>query len=103
MTRRPLISTLFPYTTLFRSHRAPAPGRVRVALFAREAPDRLAELGERRLGVALDRHGGGVVLAELPWVDVEMDDRDPRRHRVHVVGQRERKEAAAHRGERAVA
>src|SRR5437879_3731119 len=81
------------------AHRAPAPGRVRVALFAREAPDRLAELGERRLGVALDRHGGGVVLAELPWVDVEMDDRDSRRHRVHVVGQRERKEVAAHREE----
>src|SRR2546425_9982978 len=90
MIRRPPRSTLFPYTTLFRSlvhdhgvhrraprelvdererldryprslrlgaprelcalalpggaHRAPAPGRVRVALFAREAPDRLAEL-----------------------------------------------------------
>ena len=74
-----------------------------MALGAREAPHRLAELGERRLGVALDRHGGGVVLAELPWVDVEMDDRDPRRHRVHVVGQRERKEVAAHREEQVVA
>src|SRR5438445_2905048 len=77
--------------------------RVRVALLASDPAHRLAELGERRLRIALDRHGGGIVLAELPRIDVEMDDREAWRHRVHVVGQREREEVAAHREEQVVA
>src|SRR5258708_9456399 len=44
MIRRPPRSTLFPYTTLFRSHRDPAPdgrrGRLEGAAARRGGPDR---------------------------------------------------------------
>src|SRR3989442_3926473 len=46
MIRRPPRSTLFPYTTLFRSHRLGALRRVRVV---RHDDDRLIELGVQPL------------------------------------------------------
>src|SRR5437667_372905 len=83
-------------------HRLRPTAGVRMALRARQTPHRLAELGQGRLRVALDRHGGGIVLAELPRVDVEMDDREAGWHRVHVVGEREGEEVPADREEQIV-
>src|SRR3712207_7951205 len=73
MIRRPPRSTLFPYTTLFRSHQVLVPGRARHRLVhlgdglglghAHErvqrvelaAPDRVAARERDALGAALDR------------------------------------------------
>src|SRR5256885_12319710 len=64
MIRRPRSSTLFPYTTLFRSARADLPKReVRRAVGRREADRgsrRFAELGEAGAG-ADQRRGVGIV------------------------------------------
>src|SRR5258708_31960741 len=49
MIRRPPRSTLFPYTTLFRSPRQPPPGRLRAAAAAaRAAAGRVARGGHGR-------------------------------------------------------
>src|SRR2546422_2925859 len=56
MIRRPPRSTLFPYTTLFRS---------------------------RCLRIALDRHGGGIIFAQLPRVHVEVDRKSTRLNSSH--------------------
>src|SRR5437899_9174996 len=60
MLRRPPISTLFPYTTLFRSH---------VGEHLRRAPPRLLEraLAPRHVGRhALERRDHGLELARRP-------------------------------------
>src|SRR5690242_21485218 len=51
MLRRPPRSTLFPYTTLFRSDRA-------LAVFTRSVPPRLARLHDRSSEVAVYRLAG---------------------------------------------
>ena len=53
------------------------------------------QLGQRRLGVAKDRDIGGMVLADLPWVHVEMDQRHSRRHGLDVGRKRPREQIAA--------
>ena len=65
-------------------------------------PQRLHQLGQRRLRVALDRHLRRVVLADLPRVEVEVDERQAFRHRLHVGRQREGEEVAAHREQQVV-
>src|SRR5438128_2610025 len=77
-------------------HRLATPGGILVPGLARVAAHRLAELGQRGLRIALDRDGGGIVLAELPRIHVEVDDVEAVRHRVHIRRQREREEVAAH-------
>src|SRR3712207_7839521 len=66
MIRRPPRSTLFPYTTLFRSHsREPpeqGPGSNRDAVRNREGTDRR----ERSIGAASSE--GGPVLHDLPAI-----------------------------------
>src|SRR5260221_10817090 len=47
MIRRPPRSTLFPYTTLFRSH------------------ELVALLGDRRIGADIDHEGNPMLLADL--------------------------------------
>src|SRR3712207_8049766 len=63
MIRRPPRSTLFPYTTLFRSHRRALEGRGAVARVRLEGLERAAvEEEQRRVGgrlLAVDRHGAG--------------------------------------------
>src|SRR2546425_8775762 len=63
MTRRPPRSTLFPYTTLFRSARADRPGTGSCARRRRREP---------RLGVAARRFGARATRCGLP------DDARPR-------------------------
>src|SRR5258707_8621649 len=53
MIRRPPRSTLFPYTTLFRSHRSGAGQRSQAAVGA----ERLPRTRQRRLRRATTRHG----------------------------------------------
>ena len=77
--------------------------RVLVPGLARVAAHRLAQLGQRRLRIALDGDGGRIVLADLPRVDVEMHDVQPVRHRIDVRRQREREEVAAHGEQQVVA
>src|SRR2546422_3374074 len=52
MIRRPPRSTLFPYTTLFRSRRGAAPGRVR----ARNAPVRYPPGGRPGVKIRSEEH-----------------------------------------------
>jgi hypothetical protein len=59
---------------------------LRVSVLARVATNRFRQLGQGGLRLAEDRDLGRIVLAELPRVHVEMDDREPRRHRIDVVG-----------------
>src|SRR5437879_6966546 len=58
MTPRPPTTTLFPYTTLFRSRQEPVPVRAQPVL---------EQLGERRVVLHVDHlgHLGGAALAEL--------------------------------------
>src|SRR5687767_15497143 len=62
MIRRPPRSTLFPYTTLFRSERDRARGRV---MPHAEQPrhGRVRQLGERRGGVVARIEPGGTIQA----------------------------------------
>src|SRR6476646_4610852 len=46
------------------------------------------------LHIAEDGDGRRVVLAELPWIDVEMNEFDIRRHRIDVGGKRQREQIA---------
>src|SRR3712207_8094731 len=65
MIRRPPRSTLFPYTTLFRSRRARRPGRWVAALrLSRDQPDRRG--GGRRGGC---RHAPRVRVRAAPGGD----------------------------------
>src|SRR2546422_1514858 len=57
MIRRPPRSTLFPYTTLFRSHRRPV-GLVQRADLAQHAVDAVADTQEVLLGLEVDVRGG---------------------------------------------
>ena len=90
------------------------------ALAATAASRRLAACGGRscrvrspprpprtaRAASPWDRPGsptcGRVVLADLPRVDVDVDDVEPVRHRLHVGGQREREEVGADREQQVV-
>ena len=60
------------------------------------------QLRQRRLRVAQDRDLGRIVLAELPGIDVEVDDRESFRHRLDVGRQRQREEIAADREQHVV-
>src|SRR2546425_13006361 len=70
MIRRPPRSTLFPYTTLFRSVRGDAAGA------GRRAPVR------PRVGPALQLGGRAAPEGHLPALAREVRARDPRRHRL---------------------
>jgi len=62
----------------------------------REAlPQRFRQIGQRGFGIAGDGHRSGVVLADLPGIDVEMDERHTFGHRLHVGRQGQREEIAA--------
>src|SRR2546422_11766133 len=94
MIRRPPRSTLFPYTTLFRSRQLPHPllqprlaYRVHLArdrplprsALAREILDGVDELAQYELRIAEDRMIGRVVLVEVALVVGGVDDRLPGR------------------------
>src|SRR2546422_4994066 len=104
MIRRPPRSTLFPYTTLFRSHsvwpersrrvRAPGPSLVPAT---RRLPDELQK--ERGLGVL---HCGGATTSSLRSRQVEQRSARCRRHRrnggqrgVHLTDRAERRSVQA--------
>src|SRR3989442_13632632 len=77
MIRRPPRSTLFPYTTLFRSH-VRAAGRGGDGLGGmRPAADRAAERGEDRGGRARARVGDGVLELEVAERGAAVVDRRP--------------------------
>src|SRR3712207_7721144 len=61
MIRRPPRSTLFPYTTLFRSDVERLPFRDRLLVLGQVEPRVLARLAQRR--PVQDRHRRGVVVA----------------------------------------
>src|SRR3712207_8575395 len=71
MIRRPPRSTLFPYTTLFRSALPPAVQPRGVGL---QRAVLAGELGQDLLGVAHDRDVGGDVLRDLRRVHVDVDE-----------------------------
>src|SRR6267143_4677400 len=82
MIRRPPRSTLFPYTTLFRSHGEPASGRP-----AEDAADRVRADGADGLGphrAAAVRHDGR--HPELRAGAGAGDDQYPRRAVRHLQG-----------------
>ena len=68
---------------------------------ARAARHALAHGGDdfrqRALGIAEDCDGGRVILAELPGINVEMDELDRGRHRIDVGRQRQREQVGADR------
>src|SRR6266511_6338961 len=67
MIRRPPRSTLFPYTTLFRSHRRPAPPpSQRIPRRRRPGPGRRRPLGHRA-ALARRGRGGAVRGARTPY------------------------------------
>jgi hypothetical protein len=75
---------------------APEPFARRATGTARHAlADGGRDLGQRRLHVAEDGDGRRIVLAELPWIDVEMNELDIRRHRIDVGGERQREQIAS--------
>src|SRR3712207_6850791 len=76
MIRRPPRSTLFPYTTLFRSLAAPRPPDTIAALRREPARGRLQH-GGRRSGAAVGAHSGGSV--PVGPVSGRPRDRAPRR------------------------
>ena len=55
------------------------------------------DLGQGCLRIAKNSHRRRVVLAELPRIDVEMDECDAGRHRIDIGGQREREQVASDR------
>src|SRR3712207_8640153 len=66
MIRRPPRSTLFPYTTLFRSRRHPAGADVL------DEPARLGPAGDdRRPGLAALEHGGLRAKVQPPFLTVD--------------------------------
>src|SRR2546422_3626629 len=76
MIRRPPRSTLFPYTTLFRSHA--------LVLAARERPD--PAIGERRRVAALQRPGHrGPVLGALASPQRSEEHTSELQSRLHLV------------------
>src|SRR5690349_22345464 len=73
MMRRPQRSTLFPYTTLFRSHQSPAvgllcvPARSRLPVLRDDGGAEGAGGGDQELGGGLDRavqRRGGLLRSE---------------------------------------
>src|SRR5260370_37479572 len=69
MIRRPPRSTLFPYTTLFRSDDAEFAGR-RLADAVMHADRRFADTGGRRHLEAADQHIG-LAPVRVPWTELE--------------------------------
>src|SRR2546423_1814549 len=59
--------------------------------------NRSGEIGQRRLGIAENGDRGGIVLAELPGVHIQMDELEVSRHGVDVGRKGERKKIAADR------
>src|SRR5207249_7502970 len=99
MIRRPPRSTLFPYTTLFRSRRAPATTSPRAGERSKRAPLRVGqilglgvlELGEDRLPLGRETPGG-VLACERQDVESEAALEAAGAHPVPVGdGGRERK------------
>src|ERR1043166_9607657 len=84
MIRRPPRSTLFPYTTLFRSERTGVAVRVLVLDVVRDSRRHccafagLVDLQERS-GPVLDHHRAGVVLARHRGLDPETPRYRPER------------------------
>jgi len=75
---------------------APEPLARRATGTARHAlADGSRDLGQRRLHVAENGDGRRIVLAELPWIDVEMNELDIRRHRIDIGGERQREQIAS--------
>src|SRR5438046_7800813 len=95
MIRRPPRSTLFPYTTLFRSHRAPeqllallleqprALTTLAERLQRRQALQRVEQLGaERRVGAVASVAGGAIATVPERRCD-QRDERGAHQHRGH--------------------
>src|SRR2546426_8522775 len=76
MIRRPPRSTLFPYTTLFRSHVLLRDCACREERL--QARQRAVRVGEPRLGAAV----GGIVRG---WVDPKEDRKSTRLNSSHLV------------------
>src|SRR2546425_7238461 len=93
MIRRPPRSTLFPYTTLFRSLRPPRADRREAGRAGRAGPgDRLLRQYRALLGPApsLRDHGEGAVR-QPPRLPLELSRRGPRRPRTNTpIGGRRR-------------
>src|SRR3989441_9205411 len=86
MIRRPPRSTLFPYTTLFRSLRPPRADRREAGRAGRAGPgDRLLRQYRALLGPApsLRDHGEGAVR-QPPRLPLELSRRGPRRPRTNT-------------------
>src|SRR3712207_136609 len=108
MIRRPPRSTLFPYTTLFRSRADARPEQAQVVVDLRDRADRRARVARRRLLVdgdrrrqALDRVDVGLVhlLEELAGVGRERLDVAPLALRVDRVERQRRLARAAQAGD----
>src|SRR5256885_9954513 len=82
MIRRPPRSTLFPYTTLFRSRPLRGEDAIGVAVFRREVADlRIVERGE----VPLIDHGELLALGCLDHKAREEDRKSTRLNSSHLV------------------
>src|SRR2546430_16807158 len=62
MIRRPPRSTLFPYTTLFRSDRGASRARVRLLLRSQEQRHPVVHLGQPQIGIAAQEFRLGKIV-----------------------------------------